>query len=297
MHLPSEVFHQILKYVDGDYKTLSSLRRVDKETSELVTPEFWNVNTVKIVKGVARSVDQMRSIIDTGLHQHVKSITITSTSFWPQWMADNVVFNRMSLSRAEEAQPLYPCGEKQGPFDPNSRNFRQQSRLYMSTIIELLRTCKNLNKLTIRSRQFSSNINQPRGKRQDCWSTFFVAKIFPVIAQSNISEILLHGADEGSFKRVFGQELLLRGRGRRGRGRRRLMAFPNLKSLGIRICERPDFSKNDTAEMDTIRKDTKTYFFERGLGPKIQDPNDVAFNQTFSMHRSGGIYGFTYRRK
>ncbi|KAF3207266.1 hypothetical protein TWF106_000410 [Orbilia oligospora] len=291
MYLPLELLHQIFNYLDGDHKTLSSLRSVDKQICQIVTPKFWETNTLKLVKGVNNSISQMRKIIDTDLHLHIKSLTITSSSFWAP------------VPRKRCSRPTCRCNKginskpSQKPFDPNNRSFRSQRKRYLATIIELLETCQNLTKLSIKPR--STIEGSPRDRRDVCWGKLWVAQILPVVAKLDIPRLCIEGAGERAFKKVFDRRMFLRGLPGRDRYCRRLVGFTNLESLEVRITECPGNLREDLRS-GIIRSDARAYFFERGYNPRKESNCsrvDLELKQSYGRSRSGGTYSFKYNKK
>ncbi|KAF3308218.1 hypothetical protein TWF173_001631 [Orbilia oligospora] len=219
MSLSPEIFHQIFNYLDGDHETLSSLRFVDKQICQIVTPKFWGINTLKLAKGIHNSIPQMRQIIDTDLHLHVKFLTITSSSFWAP-----VSVARCSTSPNCDCKGINYKPSRE-PFDPNNRNFRAQMKGYLATVIELLETCQNLVKLSIKPRL--SIEGSPRDRRDVCWGRLWVAQILPVVAKLDIPRLCIEGAGERAFKKAFDRRMFLRGLPGRSRYCRRLVGFTN----------------------------------------------------------------------
>ncbi|KAF3273957.1 hypothetical protein TWF132_003979 [Orbilia oligospora] len=291
MSLSLEIFHQIFNYLDGDHETLSSLRFADKQICQIVTPKFWEINTLKFAKGINNSIPQMRQIIDTDLHLHLKFLTITSSSFWTP----------VSITRCSTSPN---CGCKginykpsQEPFDPNNRNFRAQMKRYLATVIELLETCQNLMKLSIKLRL--SIEGSPRDRRDVCWGRLWVAQILPMVAKLDIPRLCIEGTGQRAFKKAFDRRTFLRGLPGRNRYCRRLVGFPGLKSLEVKITECPG-NLREKISSDIIKSDTRAYFFERGYNPRKESSCsrvDLELKQSYDRSCSGGTYSFIYNKK
>ncbi|KAK6524588.1 hypothetical protein TWF281_011491 [Arthrobotrys megalospora] len=280
MFLPTEIFFEIFEFHKGDRETLRSLRLVNKQFSQIVTP-FWKAANIRLVEGVEHSISQMRAIIDTGQHSRVVSICISRASFWPRSTeeAKDPIWKGMSAEYCEDPNDLNTN------FEPKREKFKEQSELYLRTVTELLERCQNLQRVAIHIEEIVSVGARDSVGREKHWGKMFVPRIFPAIAKSTASEICINPVSGKAFFTILSQTLLYRRPSH-------LRSFPSLRTVKIRMQDRVGL---DPIAIAVLRRDVPAFFFEIPSNYVLDSNVPLDFGQSY-IGETAGPFFFTYTR-